>query len=111
MDRVVLPALGGATGVKLLRGLAERWENHKLMVRWMKRVFNYLDRYYVQRHNLHCMNDVGLMVWKGECVCACIFFGRGEESWPGPCGLGHVWEGAEAPNIGAETQQLPPPPL
>ena len=36
------------------------------MVRWLSRFFNYLDRYYIQRHNLHNLNDVGLQVFKGE---------------------------------------------
>ena len=34
------------------------------MVRWLSRFFNYLDRYYIQRHNLHSLNDVGLMVFR-----------------------------------------------
>ncbi len=36
------------------------------MVRWLSRFFNYLDRYYIQRHNLHPLNDVGLLVFRGE---------------------------------------------
>ena len=39
------------------------------MVRWLSRFFNYLDRYYIQRHNLHPLNDVGLLVFRGG-LCA-----------------------------------------
>lgn len=37
----------------------------QIMVRWLSRFFNYLDRYYIQRHNLHSLNDVGLLVFRG----------------------------------------------
>ena len=36
----------------MLKELVRRWDNHKIMVRWLSRFFNYLDRYYIQRHNL-----------------------------------------------------------
>lgn len=38
----------------------------QIMVRWLSRFFNYLDRYYIQRHNLHPLNDVGLLVFRGK---------------------------------------------
>lgn len=62
----MVPSLKDLKGVSLLRTLCRRWQNHTLMVRWMSRIFSYLDRYYVQRHNLNSMNEVGLLVWKGE---------------------------------------------
>ncbi len=48
----VLPSLHDHHGEHLLRQLVHRWNNHKIMVRWLSRFFNYLDRYYIQRHNL-----------------------------------------------------------
>jgi len=46
-DRV-LPALRGNAaahaGDVLLAQLWRRWGNHKLMIRWLSRFFNYLDR-------------------------------------------------------------------
>ena len=60
----VLPSLRHHHGEHLLRQLVQRWNNHKVMVRWLSRFFNYLDRYYIQRHNLHSLNDVGLMVFR-----------------------------------------------
>jgi cullin 1 len=60
----VLPSLHGHHGEHLLRQLVHRWNNHKIMVRWLSRFFNYLDRYYIQRHTLHSLNDVGLMVFR-----------------------------------------------
>lgn len=48
----------------------------QVMVRWLSRFFNYLDRYYIQRHNLHSLNDVGLLVFRGEGRAA-VCGGRG----------------------------------
>ncbi len=40
----VLPALREHHDEYLLRELYKRWCNHKIMVRWLSRFFNYLDR-------------------------------------------------------------------
>lgn len=60
----VLPALREHRDEALLRELHRRWCNHKLMVRWLSRFFNYLDRYYVLRHSLHPLKDVGLLCFR-----------------------------------------------
>jgi len=56
----VLPALVEKKGEYMLRSLMSRWDNHKIMVRWLSRFFNYLDRYYVQRHHYATLNQVGV---------------------------------------------------
>ncbi|GMH34701.1 hypothetical protein BSKO_02562 [Bryopsis sp. KO-2023] len=48
----------------LLRELHKRWDNHKIMVRWLSRFFNYLDRYYVGRHSLDSLKVVGDLTFK-----------------------------------------------
>ncbi|KAK2076784.1 hypothetical protein QBZ16_005010 [Prototheca wickerhamii] len=68
----VLPSLEGLEGAALLRQLCRRWDNHALMVRWMSRIFSYLDRYYVQRHNLHGTRDAGLLVWRDQALLALV---------------------------------------
>ena len=40
----VLPALKEHHAEFLLKELYKRWGNHKIMVRWLSRFFNYLDR-------------------------------------------------------------------
>lgn len=60
----VLPSLREHRDETLLRELYRRWCNHKLMVRWLSRFFNYLDRYYVLRHSLHPLKDVGLLCFR-----------------------------------------------
>ena len=60
----VLPALREERDEQMLRALVKRWENHKVMVRWLSRFFNYLDRYYVTRHSLNKLNVVGLVAFR-----------------------------------------------
>jgi len=67
INQQVLPALRDHYDEYLLKELVKRWDNHKLMIRWLSRFFNYLDRYYVQRHSLHSLNDVGLICFR-DCV-------------------------------------------
>ena len=60
----VLPALREKHGEYMLKELVKRWDNHKIMVRWLSRFFNYLDRYYIQRHNLAQLKDVGMLCFR-----------------------------------------------
>ncbi|CAL5223551.1 g6084 [Coccomyxa viridis] len=62
----VLPALKEEQNEFLLKELHKRWNNHKVMVRWLSRFFNYLDRYYITRHSLHSLNDVGLLRFRDD---------------------------------------------
>jgi len=60
----VLPALREKHGEHMLRELVKRWDNHKLMVRWLSRFFNYLDRYYISRYALAPLKDVGMLCFR-----------------------------------------------
>jgi len=62
-DRVA-PALQEKSGEPMLHELVARWNNHKMMVRLLSRIFNYLDRYYVSRHQVQPLRDVGLMCFR-----------------------------------------------
>jgi cullin 1 len=46
-------------GEFLLRELVLRWKNHKVMVKWLSRFFNYLDRYFITRKSLLPLKAVG----------------------------------------------------
>lgn len=68
-----LPALRGVHGEFMLRELVRRWNNHKLMVRWVTRTFSYVDRYYVKRHERDNLEKVGYKCFKVtvfDTVCA-----------------------------------------
>eukprot|EP00246_Nothoceros_aenigmaticus_P018555 TRINITY_DN9759_c0_g1_i1.p1 TRINITY_DN9759_c0_g1~~TRINITY_DN9759_c0_g1_i1.p1 ORF type:complete len:748 (+),score=195.78 TRINITY_DN9759_c0_g1_i1:221-2464(+) len=60
----VLPALREKYDEFMLRELVKRWDNHKVMVRWLSRFFNYLDRYFIARRSLAPLNEVGLMCFR-----------------------------------------------
>lgn len=60
----VLPALKDTHDEFFLRKFVHCWKNHKLMVKWMKKIFNYLDRYYVVRYNLVDLHAVGVDAFK-----------------------------------------------
>lgn len=61
---MVLPALREKHDEFMLRELVKRWGNHKIMVRWLSRFFNYLDRYFIARRSLPALNEVGLMCFR-----------------------------------------------
>ncbi|GFP94713.1 cullin-1 [Phtheirospermum japonicum] len=48
----------------MLRELVKRWQNHKVMVRWLSRFFYYLDRYFIAKRSLPGLNEVGLACFR-----------------------------------------------
>lgn len=60
----VLPSLREKHDEFMLRELVNRWANHKVMVRWLSRFFNYLDRYFIARRSLPALNEVGLTCFR-----------------------------------------------
>ncbi|KAJ8767678.1 hypothetical protein K2173_018236 [Erythroxylum novogranatense] len=64
IDSTVLSSLIDKQEEFMLRELAKRWNNHKIMVRWMSRFFNYLDRYFVTKNSLPTLNDAGLTCFR-----------------------------------------------
>ncbi|EPS67656.1 hypothetical protein M569_07118, partial [Genlisea aurea] len=59
----VLPSLKGKKGVELLQELLKRWEGHKIMARWLSRVFHYLNRYYLPRKALPSLMEASHSVF------------------------------------------------
>ncbi|CAK9199261.1 unnamed protein product [Sphagnum troendelagicum] len=64
INSMVLPALREKHDEFMLRELVMRWDNHKIMVRWLSRFFNYLDRYFIARRSLPALSEVGLMCFR-----------------------------------------------
>jgi len=60
IEETVLPGLRDSHDAFFLKNLVYRWKNHKLMTKWMKKIFNYLDRYYVVRYNLATLESVAI---------------------------------------------------
>ena len=57
-------------GEFLLRELVLRWKNHKVMVKWLSRFFNYLDRYYISRRSLLKLKAVGWRSFETLVICS-----------------------------------------
>jgi len=55
----ILPRIREKHDEYMLRELVRRWENHKLMIRFLSHVFKYLDRFYVKRLSLPELAEVG----------------------------------------------------
>lgn len=65
----VLPALRDKTGqggTILLAELQQRWINHQIMNKWLKKFFTYLDRYYVKHHSLPTLSQAGLRCFRSH---------------------------------------------
>lgn len=64
LSKTVVPSLHDKHDTFLLHEVCRRWSNHKIMNRWMKSFFMYLDRYYVQYHSLPKLTEAGLNHFK-----------------------------------------------
>lgn len=69
-EKTVVRSVKGQNGNALLKELSRRWNIHKVMVRWLSRFFNYLDRYYIPRNNLQGLRDLGIVLFGYHVHCA-----------------------------------------
>jgi cullin 1 len=60
LQRAVLPAIQDKHDEPMLHEFVKRWQNHKVMVRFLTRLFTYLDRFYVKRVSAPTLNEVGV---------------------------------------------------
>lgn len=60
----VMPVLREKRDIELLQELIVRWENHRVMIKWMRLFFVYLDRYFVKYHSLPTLDEAGLNSFK-----------------------------------------------
>lgn len=59
----VSPALAEKSDTGLMDEFILRWENHCLMVKWMRNLFQYLDRFYVEQNNVTKLKDFGFKLF------------------------------------------------
>ena len=64
--KVVLPSLRDSHDEYFLKTLVLRWKNHKLLTKWLSKIFNYLDRYYIVRYNLPKLHYVGIETFRNS---------------------------------------------
>ncbi|KAK3441038.1 hypothetical protein EUGRSUZ_B01289, partial [Eucalyptus grandis] len=60
----VLPSLREKHDEFMLKELVKRWENHKVMVKWLSMFFYYLERFFIARRSLPPLNEVGLTCFR-----------------------------------------------
>ena len=61
LEKEVRPRLESLEGEALLVELDLRWKNHQIMVKWMQRFFQYLDRFYVDMSSIANLTDQGFV--------------------------------------------------
>ena len=54
-----------------VRELHQRWMNHKVMVKWMVKIFAYVDRFYVPRLAIDDLNTVGMKAFQKTIFESC----------------------------------------
>ncbi|CAE8622048.1 unnamed protein product, partial [Polarella glacialis] len=73
--------MGRLSGEDLLKSLAELWEKNTILVFWMQRVFQYLDRFFTKNNNefpdlfsaaLRAFTDTVYELVKDKCIAAMI---------------------------------------
>lgn len=43
-----------------------QWEKHMILTYWMKKIFTYLDRFYLPDHHISSLSQTGLLIFKKE---------------------------------------------
>jgi cullin 1 len=51
-------------GQELLIKLDKKWTDHQIMVKWMQKFFQYLDRFYVEMESITKLHDQGFKIFK-----------------------------------------------
>lgn len=60
LNQTVFPILKTFKGDKLLHEFVERWRQHKIMTKWMRMLFRYLNRFFIKQHNKPSLEDSAL---------------------------------------------------
>jgi len=63
-DTVVKPDLLNKSGVELIHSLSKRWVNHKILIFYLRQMFQYLDRYYIPNKKLEPLFLAGVTTFK-----------------------------------------------
>ncbi len=54
------------SGKELLWEFMAQWEKHGILVYWMKKIYTYLDRFYLPDHKMPSLSQTGLKIFKQE---------------------------------------------
>ena len=62
----VLPPLRAKRGEYLVQAFAKHWENHKIVMKWMFRLFMHLDKAYIENEKVNTLTSISLSLFKTE---------------------------------------------
>ena len=63
----ILPHLKKQKEESLLREFHKQWQNYTILVHFMRKMFNYLDRYYLKNSNMQSLAMSALVFFKEKC--------------------------------------------
>ncbi|CAI0466802.1 unnamed protein product [Linum tenue] len=70
INSMVLPSLREKHDEFMPRELVKRWENHKVLVRWLSHIFHYLDPEFIPRRSLLPLREVGFICFRNLLYCS-----------------------------------------
>ena len=63
----ILPNLRKLKDEFLLKEFVRQWQNYTILVHFMRKMFNYLDRYYLKNCNMSSLAMSALVFFKDKC--------------------------------------------
>ncbi len=63
----IIPKLKSNKGENLLKEFIKQWKNYTVLLHFMKKMFEYLDRYYLKNANMDSLAMQGLILYREKC--------------------------------------------
>ena len=63
----ILPVLRQASGAQFLKLYTEQWKKYTLLVHYVAKILNYLDRYHLKNANMNSLAANALQIFQDEC--------------------------------------------
>ncbi len=67
IKHTVVPKISTQTGDALLKEFVRQWNNYTILVHFMRKMFNYLDRYYLKNSSLQSLAMAALCYFRDLC--------------------------------------------
>eukprot|EP00349_Pseudokeronopsis_sp_Brazil_P000789 CAMPEP_0202959952 /NCGR_PEP_ID=MMETSP1396-20130829/4148_1 /ASSEMBLY_ACC=CAM_ASM_000872 /TAXON_ID= /ORGANISM="Pseudokeronopsis sp., Strain Brazil" /LENGTH=144 /DNA_ID=CAMNT_0049678869 /DNA_START=44 /DNA_END=478 /DNA_ORIENTATION=- len=66
----IVPTLKKLRDDSLLKEFVRQWQNYTILVHFMRKMFNYLDRYYLKNTNMQTLAMSSLQFFKDNCFAS-----------------------------------------
>jgi cullin 1 len=67
ISKTIVPRLQNLKEEILLQAFVKQWNNYTILVHFMRKMFNYLDRYYLKNTNMQALAMSSLQFFKEKC--------------------------------------------